>query len=387
MIKKQDLQKIVNPVLCVIINKKIRLLETEPQLALIAEEKSPTRISLRGVPTINCSDIEVSMQQEKDLKKRIFEIIQIGNRTDLPSLMFDIFIVCAIFVNIFIAFFLTFEQSENYRDVLYVIEMITMVIFLVEYAFRIWTANYLYQGKTPFVAKLCFVKSFYGVVDLLTFLPYFMPFVFSGAVAFKMFRVVRIFRLFRINAQYDAFNVITDVLKDKKNQIVSSIFLVMVIMMGSSLCMYGLEHEVQPENFKNAFSGIWWSMSTLLTVGYGDIYPVTVGGKMMAIIIAFLGVGMVAIPTGIISAGFVEYYSKIKVGTYSGRDKAWLMMDVNAKNGYKGDTVKQVNDKLPEDLKVAMILRHGVTYSAKDTTILKDGDKLVLASDISNAKK
>lgn len=327
------------------------------------------------------------MQQEKDLKKRIFEIIQIGNRTDLPSLMFDIFIVCAIFVNIFIAFFLTFEQSENYRDVLYVIEMITMVIFLVEYAFRIWTANYLYQAKTPFVAKLCFVKSFYGVVDLLTFLPYFMPFVFSGAVAFKMFRVVRIFRLFRINAQYDAFNVITDVLKDKKNQIVSSIFLVMVIMMGSSLCMYGLEHEVQPENFKNAFSGIWWSMSTLLTVGYGDIYPVTVGGKMMAIIIAFLGVGMVAIPTGIISAGFVEYYSKIKVGTYSGRDKAWLMMDVNAKNGYKGDTVKQVNDKLPEDLKVAMILRHGVTYSAKDTTILKDGDKLVLASDISNAKK
>ena len=282
---------------------------------------------------------------------------------------------------------MTFEQSENYRDVLYVIEMITMVIFLVEYAFRIWTANYLYQGKTPFVAKLCFVKSFYGVVDLLTFLPYFMPFVFSGAVAFKMFRVVRIFRLFRINAQYDAFNVITDVLKDKKNQIVSSIFLVMVIMMGSSLCMYGLEHEVQPENFKNAFSGIWWSMSTLLTVGYGDIYPVTVGGKMMAIIIAFLGVGMVAIPTGIISAGFVEYYSKIKVGTYSGRDKAWLMMDVNAKNGYKGDTVKQVNDKLPEDLKVAMILRHGVTYSAKDTTILKDGDKLVLASDISNAKK
>ena len=387
MIKKQDLQKIVNPVLCVIINKKIRLLETEPQLALIAEEKSPTRISLRGVYTINCSDIEVSMQQEKDLKKRIFEIIQIGNRTDLPSLMFDIFIVCAIFVNIFIAFFLTFEQSENYRDVLYVIEMITMVIFLVEYAFRIWTANYLYQGKTPFVAKLCFVKSFYGVVDLLTFLPYFMPFVFSGAVAFKMFRVVRIFRLFRINAQYDAFNVITDVLKDKKNQIVSSIFLVMVIMMGSSLCMYGLEHEVQPENFKNAFSGIWWSMSTLLTVGYGDIYPVTVGGKMMAIIIAFLGVGMVAIPTGIISAGFVEYYSKIKVGTYSGRDKAWLMMDVNAKNGYKGDTVNQVNDKLPEDLKVAMILRHGVTYSAKDTTILKDGDKLVLASDISNAKK
>ena len=79
--------------------------------------------------------------------------------------------------------------------------------------------------------------------------------------------------------------------------------------------MYSLEHEAQPEVFKNAFSGIWWSVSTLLTVGYGDIYPVTVLGKMFSIIITFLGVGMVAIPTGILSAGFVEQYSLIKKST------------------------------------------------------------------------
>ena len=82
-------------------------------------------------------------------------------------------------------------------------------------------------------------------------------------------------------------------------------------MVASSLCMYSMEHEAQPDKFKNAFSGIWWSTSTLLTIGYGDIYPVTVGGKIMAIVISFLGVGMVAIPTGIISAGFVESYTKI----------------------------------------------------------------------------
>lgn len=326
------------------------------------------------------------MKSEKELKKRLFEIIQIGNRTDFPSLAFDVFIVLAIFVNIFITFFLTFEQSRDYRESLYIVEMITMVIFLIEYICRIWTANYLYPNKNKVAARICFVKSFYGVVDLLTFLPYFLPFVFSGAVAFKMFRVVRIFRLFRINAQYDAFNVITDVLKDKRNQLVSSMFLVFVLMMGSSLCMYGLEHEVQPENFQNAFSGIWWSMSTLLTVGYGDIYPITVGGKIMAILIAFLGVGMVAIPTGIISAGFVDYYSKIKVGTYSGRDKAWMMIDVNSKNGYKGDTIAQVNEKLPGDIRVAMLLRHSATYTADDSIILKDGDKLVLATPIKRVK-
>ena len=74
--------------------------------------------------------------------------------------------------------------------------------------------------------------------------------------------------------------------------------------------MYSVEHEVQPDAFRNAFSGIWWSMSTLLTVGYGDIYPITLLGKSMAILIEFLGVGVVAIPTGIISAGFVEQYTQ-----------------------------------------------------------------------------
>ena len=88
--------------------------------------------------------------------------------------------------------------------------------------------------------------------------------------------------------------------------------MIVMLMIASSLCMYSIEHNAQPEAFKNAFSGIWWSVSTLLTVGYGDIYPITTLGKFMAIVIAFLGVGMVAIPTGIISAGFVEHYSRIK---------------------------------------------------------------------------
>ena len=81
-------------------------------------------------------------------------------------------------------------------------------------------------------------------------------------------------------------------------------------MLASSLCMYSVEHDTQPDVFRNAFSGVWWSMSTLLTVGYGDIYPVTTLGRVMAICIAYLGVGAVAIPTGIISAGFVEQYHR-----------------------------------------------------------------------------
>ena len=158
-----------------------------------------------------------------------------------------------------------------------------------------------------------YLFTFSGLIDLLSFLPYYLPFFFpSGAVAFRMFRVVRIFRLFRINAYYDSLNVITQVLTSKAQQLLSSVFIILVLMTASSLCMYSLEHDAQPEVLSNAFSGIWWSVSTLLTVGYGDIYPITTMGKIFGIFITFLGVGMVAIPTGIISAGFVDQYSRIK---------------------------------------------------------------------------
>src|SRR5699024_10179564 len=137
--------------------------------------------------------------------------------------------------------------------------------------------------------------------------PFYLPFFFpSGTVAFRVFRVIRIFRLFRINNYYDSLNLITDVLKSKRQQLLSSIFIILVLMTAASLVMYNLEHDAQPDVFTDAFSAFWWASSSLLTVGYGDIYPVTLAGKFFGMVITFLGVGMVAIPTGILSAGFVE---------------------------------------------------------------------------------
>lgn len=258
-------------------------------------------------------------------------------------------------------------------------ELITILIFTVEYLLRLWTAEYLYPELGHGRARLKFALSFYGMVDLLTILPYFLPFVFpSGAVAFRMFRVVRILRLFRVNAKYDAFHVITTVLKEKRNQLMYSIFLVLVLMMASSLCMYGLEHEAQPEHFSNAFSGIWWSVSTLLTVGYGDIYPITVGGQIMAIVIAFLGVGMVAIPTGIISAGFVEYYTSIKEGTVASLDADFVTLEITLGHPLAGQSLKQV--ALPLGLYVATVLRGGEVLIPQEDMKVQAGDVMVLGS-------
>lgn len=205
-----------------------------------------------------------------------------------------------------------------------------------------------------------YVFSFSGIVDLLSFLPYYLPVFFpSGAVAFRMFRVVRIFRLFRINAYYDSLNVITQVLASKAQQLRSSVFIILVLMIVSSLCMYSLEHDAQPEVFSNAFSGIWWSVSTLLTVGYGDIYPITTMGKIFSIFITFLGVGMVAIPTGIISAGFVDQYSRIKrISEYGAEsDVRFIRIHLTHRDRWSGTAIRDLD--ISRRTVIVMIRRRG----------------------------
>lgn len=189
--------------------------------------------------------------------------------------------------------------------------------------------------------------------------------------------MVRIFHLFRINTYYDSFHVITSVLREKKNQIISSIFIILVLMMASSLCMYSAEHEVQPEVFNNAFSGMWWSISTILTVGYGDIYPVTVAGRLMAIIISFLGVGAVAIPTGIISAGFVEQYTRIQNSSRGklGVKPGTVSVTVDLASPFLGQKVSQIESE--NDLDVIAFVRKGAVVLPSEDNVIQEGDVLV----------
>lgn len=307
------------------------------------------------------------------MKEKIFNIIQIGDKSNRVSRMFDIFITITIVTNIMITFMQTFPELSFLSGVFRVMEYITIVIFCVEYALRIWTAEYLYPDRSRSGARLRFLVSFDGVVDLLTIIP---AFFLSGFVIFRMLRVARIFHLFRLNAKYDSFNVITTVLYEKRNQIISSVFIVMILMLASSLCMYSVEHEAQPEVFRNAFSGIWWSMSTLLTVGYGDIYPITTLGRVMAIGIAYLGVGVVAIPTGIISAGFVEQYQrKSNISSLKNEDIREIA-EIFVDRRYAGKTVEEVEDD--NQITIFLVLREDLSILPQKDTILRMNDIMVI---------
>lgn len=309
------------------------------------------------------------------MKYRLFTILQIGNREDFPSRAFDIFIVINILCNIAAMFMETFSELQSIHWILRDIEIVTTLVFCVEYALRIYTAEYLYPNKSKGMAKIRFLYSYDGIVDLFTIIPVFF---LSGFVALRLLRVIRIFHLFRINKQYDSFHVITTVLVEKRNQIFSSIVIILILMMASSLGMYSVEHEAQPESFRNAFSGIWWSVSTILTVGYGDIYPVTIMGRIMAIIIAFLGVGVVAIPTGIISAGFVEIYQKDQ------RKKDYLYFDkkeiveIEITKDLSGKTIEELFDK--EGLKVYLVMRKNLSIIPQKELLLHEHDIIIAQS-------
>ena len=147
-------------------------------------------------------------------------------------------------------------------------------------------------------------------------------------------------------------------------------------MLASSLCMYSVEHDAQTEVFRNAFSGIWWSMSTLLTVGYGDIYPITTLGRIMAICIAYLGVGAVAIPTGIISAGFVEQYQrKSSISNLKDADIKEIA-EIFVDRRFAGKTVEEIEEA--QQVTIFLVLRDDLSVLPQKDTILKLNDIIII---------
>lgn len=311
------------------------------------------------------------------MKHRIFSIIQIGRHGDIPSIAFDYVLTLNIALNILVLVLGTFDGLAAHARAFRAVEVATTLFFCAEYLLRLWTADLLYRNHHPLAARLRYIFSFDGLVALFTILPVFF---FRGVVAFRMLRVVRILHLFRLNARYDSFNVITSVLQEKSRQILSSLFIIFVLMVAGSICMYNAEHAAQPEVFRNAFSGFWWSVSTTLTIGYGDIYPVTPAGTVLAIFLGFLGVGAVAIPTGIISAGFVEKFTRAE-------NAVKRFHDVSAIGEIRISPDSELSGKSIDDLRrsygmtVYLVVRGDLSVLPESTLTVTPGDILILKSE------
>ena len=240
------------------------------------------------------------MAMYSKIKSKIYDIIN-------SNKIFEITIIVIIIVNTGSVVAETFSLSSGAQSALNIIEKISVAIFTVEYALRVWTADILFGDKTPARARAKYIFSPMAVIDLLAILPFYLPMIIPIDLrALRSLRLVRLLRLFKLNRYTTALTTIANVFKRKATQLISSLFVVGLLMLIASLIMYNVEHEAQPEAFNNVFQALWWSVATLTTVGYGDIYPITVPGKVLSTVIALLGIGLVAVPTGIITAGFSE---------------------------------------------------------------------------------
>ncbi len=246
-------------------------------------------------------------------KRTLFEVIQPAEPERLASRIFDFFIISLIALSVVNVFLATFKLSAEIRELLLVIETVTVAIFSVEYLLRFWTADYLYPELSPLKARLRYVCSVMSLIDLLAILPFYLPLLLpQNLISLRSVRLLRLLRILKMNRYTDELVSVGEVFKKKAHQLLASFFMVSVLLIIASLLIYNAEHDVQPDRFENAFSGIWWAVATLTTVGYGDIYPITVTGKIIAAVIAILGIGMVAVPTGILSAGFIEHLNEKK---------------------------------------------------------------------------
>ena len=247
------------------------------------------------------------------IRQKVFEIIQPDQGRSVASRIFDVLLTSFILISVVIVFAVTFDLPENVLGSLNVFESIASIVFSIEYLLRIATADIMYPESGQLRSRIKYILSPMAIIDLVAILPFWLPMFLPGSMlGVRAFRLVRLFRILKLNRYFDAMRLIGGVVGAKKRELLCSIFFVLILMLVSSLLMYSAEHDTQPEVFRNAFSGLWWAVATLTTVGYGDICPVTVVGRVLGAIIAFAGIAALAIPTGIISSGLTEQLSSRK---------------------------------------------------------------------------
>ena len=269
------------------------------------------------------------MSRYKQIKKRVFEIISKAEDGDIASKIFDWSIMILIALSILSIILESFpEISEKYANVFHVFETITVIVFSIEYILRIWTADLLFpEAKHP---RLKYIFSFMALIDLLAILPFYLPFISADLRFLRMMRLFRLFRLlrvFKLGRYFEALQIIMKVIRSSAPQLIMSVALCLFVMLFSAIVMYTAENPVQPEQFPNVIHSLWWAICTLTTVGYGDVYPITDVGRFFASVISLVGIGIIAIPTGIIAAGFSQVISKEKGEEDQEKTKTGLLLD------------------------------------------------------------
>lgn len=209
---------------------------------------------------------------------------------------FDVFIQILIILSL-ISFSLETlpNLSALQARLLYYFEVFCVVVFTIEYLLRI------YYNNRPWK----YIFSFYGIIDLLAILPFFVT-VGLDLRTLRVFRIFRVFRVFKLVRYNQALNRFKHAAIESKEEIILFILVTGILIYLSAVGIYYFEHEAQPQKFSSVFSSLWWSIATLTTVGYGDVYPITIGGKIFTFFILIIGLGIITVPAGLVASALLK---------------------------------------------------------------------------------
>ncbi len=249
------------------------------------------------------------------IKSRIFNILESSPESGFWGKCFGIFIVVLIFLNVATAVLETVQSIySKMPQVFDRFELFSVIVFTIEYVLRLWSCTATSRYQKPIKGRIRFSLAPLSLVDLISILPFYLPMIIRLDLRFiRALRLLRIFRIMKIGRYFDSIRLIGAVFIKKKEELAITVFMVLILLMVVSSLMYYVENQAQPEAFASIPTSMWWGVATLTTVGYGDVYPVTPLGKFLGAVIALLGIGMFALPTGILGSGFVDEIQERKI--------------------------------------------------------------------------
>ncbi len=241
------------------------------------------------------------------MRKRAAELLEQGHYNDRPSRVLNLLLILLIFLNV-IAIILGSESDfyERYKRPLWAFEVFSVLVFTVEYFARVWSAVDLqeFADKRPILGRLRYMLTPMALIDLVAILPFYLSLYVSFDLRFL--RVVRMLRLLKLTRYSPALGALLDVIQQEAEALLAAFVVLLLMLVFSASGIYLLEGDIQPDTFGSIPSSMWWSIVTLTTVGYGDVVPVTTGGKVFAGLIGLIGIGMIAVPAAILASGFAE---------------------------------------------------------------------------------
>jgi voltage-gated potassium channel len=241
---------------------------------------------------------------DQNLKTRIFSILEPG---DEDSKYFDPFIMGLIVLNVIAVVLETVDWiNDRYALIFNAFNVFSVAVFTVEYLLRVWSCTEDPKFKDPVNGRLKFMITPLAIIDLLAFLPFYLPFALPELRFLRAFRLFRLFRVLKLARYSESLQTFMDVLKLKREELGLMLFAIIILLVVSSSLMYEVEHDAQPDAFSSIPAAMWWGVVTLATVGYGDMFPITPTGKLIGSVVVILGIGLFALPTGILAAGFSE---------------------------------------------------------------------------------